>query len=293
MCCESKPIRCLTLFEGWVKWIRELDTAEERLAAWETFGAIAFPEDESRPYEPPPLPTNGSKLSVCDKVRRQVYNLFKAVIESNAIKNSWKGKDQKKVEAGRLGAAIRFGRNGESSTVVTSSEPEVGAKPTSLDVTRQEEAIVNRSYTPRRRLTADDKEKIAEWNRTIPNASALQEYLRRNYMYQNTALILTPEFCEFAYHKLANIDKWISTRDKKPFNDIRNAIHYLALDYIKKSGEIRRAEKEEKRLDMEADFEMQTTLHSKQSPSDIAEKERKRRMDAEQKAMEMILKGEL
>ena len=49
MCQEAtKPVRRVTLYEGQVRFIMERETPEERLAAWETVAAIAFPPDEER-----------------------------------------------------------------------------------------------------------------------------------------------------------------------------------------------------------------------------------------------------
>lgn len=303
MCQVAKPVRRVTLFEGQVKFIMERDTPEERLAAIETIFAIAFPPDDEHKYVPPALPTDGSRLSPCDRVRRDVYNFLRDVLERQAEKDSGK-KDPQKVEAGRLGALARFGDRGASSSSVSDATPstakvkvEVRENP-KIDVPLplQEDDLsgfVAGRYKFKRNLTDEEKAQVASWDKKIPDAKALQEFLKRNYMYQNKTLVITDEFCEFAYHKLAKIDRWISTRDRRPLHDIRQAVHYIALDYIKKAGEIRRAEKEEHRKDMEADFEMQTTRHSQQTPTELAAIERKRRRAAEREAMEKIMKGEL
>lgn len=303
MCQPAKPVRRVTLFEGQVKFIMERDTPEERLAAIETIFAIAFPPDEDHKYVPPALPADGSRLSPCDRVRRDVYNFLKDVLERQAEKDSGK-KDPQKVEAGRLGALARFGDRGSSSAVNISptkkKEPKDETKESTPAVTIPR-AILEDDFSSdivggtryKRTLTDEEKAQVASWDKKIPDAKALQEFLKRNYMYQNKALVITDEFCDFAYHKLAKIDRWISTRDRRPLHDIRQAVHYIALDYIKKAGEIRRAEKEEHRKDMEADFEMQTTQHSRQTPTELAAIERKRRRAAEREAMEKIMKGEL
>ena len=308
MCQANKSVRRVTLFEGQVKFIMERDTPEERLAAWETIAAIAFPIDNEHKYVPPSLPTDGSKLSPVDRVRRDVYNFLKDVIEKQAEKDIEK-KDPKKVEAGRLGAVMRFGdRNGSSSDSSIGMDI-LRKEPKSENTRVAKESLVpipspvadpnstndvpmwGTRYKPN--LTDAEKAEIAAWDKKIPSAKALQEYLQRNYMYQNKMTVITDEFCDFAYHKLAVIDRWISTRNRRPLHDIRQAIHYIALDYIKKAGEIRRAEQEEHRRDIEADFEMQTTQYSQQTPSELAAIERKRRRTAERQAMEKILKGEL
>lgn len=300
MCQAAKPVRRVTLFEGQVKFIMERDTPEERLAAIETIFAIAFPPDDEHKYVPPSLPEDGSKLSPCDRVRRDVYNFLKDVLEKQAEKDSGK-KDPQKVEAGRLGALARFGDRGSSSIGEVSSPKKKETKEETKSAVIVPKAILDDDFSSdivggiryKRTLTDEEKAQIAAWDKKIPDAKALQEFLKRNYMYQNKALVITDEFCVFAYHKLAKIDRWISTRDRRPLHDIRQAVHYIALDYIKKAGEIRRAEKEEHRKDMEADFEMQTTQHSQQTPTELAAIERKRRRAAEREAMEKIMKGEL
>ena len=274
MCQEAaKPIRSVVLFEGQVKWIMERDTPEERLAAWEAISAIAFPDDDSVPYQPPMKPSDGAKLSPTDRVKRDVYNLFKDIIESRAIKNNGKLKDPKKVEAGRMGAAVRFGKRGESSAAVRDDDeetPEVPEASNSVsdkpvvkkDAPKLPGAIANDDFSGdvaggfkfEKSFTADEKAAIAAWDRRIPNPKALQEFLVKNYLYQNKQLVVSDKFCEYAYHQLAKIDRWISTRDRKPLRDIKTAIHYMALDFMRKSGEIRRAEKVEHSKDLEMDY---------------------------------------
>ena len=305
MCQEAtKPVRRVTLYEGQVRFIMERETPEERLAAWETVAAIAFPPDDDHKYVPPELPTDGGRLSPCDRVRRDVYNFIKDIIEYQAMKDSGKLKDSKKVEAGRLGAAVRFGRRGESSSAsqakdIVETADDLRAMPIvpknqPSDVAEDDfTCYVAGGFRRRKVLSKDEQAAISEWDEKIPDAKALQAYLQKNYMYQNKKLVVSDEFCEFAYHKLAKIDRWISTRDRRPLHDIRQAVHYIALDYIKKAGEIRRAEKEEHRKDLEADLEMKNTQYSQQSPSDLATIERKRRRAAEKEAMAKILKGEL
>ena len=117
-------------------------------------------------------------------------------------------------------------------------------------------------FRHKKSLTKDEQAAVSEWDRKIPDAQALQAFLKKNYMYQNKKLVVSDEFCDFAYHKLAKIDRWLSTRDQRPLHDIRQAVHYIALDYIKRAGELRRAEKEEQRKDLEADFEMKNTQYS-------------------------------
>lgn len=310
MCQAAKPVRSVVLFEGQAKWIMERETPEERLAALEAILAIAFPPDEEHPYVPPPLPADGSRLSPCDKTKRDVYNLFKDLIESRAMRTNGKLKDLKKVEAGRLGAAMRFAKRGESSTAAEPLETETDVEVESPQVDDMQSPATPSPVMPtpiaeddfsgfvaggngKVNLTKSDKMKIAGWDKKIPDAKALQEYLKTNYLFQNKKLVMTDEFCEFAYQKLAKIDMWISRRDNRPFNDIRHAVYWMSLDYMKKAGEIRRAEREEKRKDLEADLEMKNTMYSQQSPSEIATIERKRRRAAEKEAVSKIIKGEL
>lgn len=300
MCREAKPIRSVVLFEGQVNWIMERETDEERLAAWETLIALAFPTEENK-FEPPAKATKGNALTPCERVKRDVYNLFKDVIESRASKGGGKAKDIKKVEAGKLGAAVRYATGrGESSTSSTDIETSEQRGIIERDDGTPQDVIyddfqrdVAGEYKYNQKLTSEEKEIIKKWDATIPNAGALREYLEKNYFYQNRKTILKLEFCEFAFHKLAKIDRWISTKNKRPLRDIRQAIHYIALDYIKKEGEIRRITEEERRKDIASEFETKTTIYGQQTASDLATIERKRRRAAEKKAMDKIIKGEL
>lgn len=315
MCLEAKPIRSVVLFEGPVQWIMERETAEERLAAWETVCAIAFPKDEAKPYEPPLLPADGKKLSSCDRVRRDAFNIFKGVIESRAMKANGKMKDPKKVEAGRMGAAKRFGKNyGESSAMdgsaleaaqkaadAVNGDRVADAKPVELKVS----TVTNTAHTTpfeddftaptagarrkQRKLTPEEQERQTEWDRKIPDEKALQKWLQDGYVLANKNIVVSDEFCLFAYTRLAKEDRWISTRDGTVLKNIFTPIHYLALDYKRKMNEIRRAEEEEKAKDMVAEQKKNEALYSDMSPSDLASIERKRRRAAERAQMEQAL----
>ena len=58
MCKEANKVRSIPLLEGHARWIMERETPEERLAAWETLVAIAFPPPYELPYVPPSLPVD-------------------------------------------------------------------------------------------------------------------------------------------------------------------------------------------------------------------------------------------
>lgn len=317
MCREGKPDRSVTLYEGHVRCIMELDTPSERLAALETVFAIAFPPEEDKPYYPPELPTDGSKLSVEDKARRLAYNIFNGLIRYQGKKGDSRIKDKKKVEAGRIGAQIRWGDSSVSvvdastSGAENKSAEDDNAFCTAVKETGRELGIARQTapkaveeddftsgyeaggYRYKRELTKAEKEAIAEWDKKIPNAQALQEFIKKNFLYATRGTALKPEFCEFAYHKLAKIDRWISSRDRRPLRDIRTAIHYIALEYNRQLGEVERAEKEEKRKNMEAEFQMKNTELSQMSATDLADLERRRRRQAEKEAAAKIKKGEL
>lgn len=78
------PERKVCVWEGWARWIDERSSPEERLAAYETIMAIAFPKDEENPYQPPEVPNDGSHLSRADLTRRDVYNQWRGIIEHNS-----------------------------------------------------------------------------------------------------------------------------------------------------------------------------------------------------------------
>lgn len=313
---EPRPARSLILFEGQVKWIMERETPEEKLAAWEALTQIAFPQDEDSPFQPPPLPVNGEKMSPCDKAKRDVYNLFKDIIESRAVKYNGKLKDIRKVEAGRLGAAVRYGRRMDSSDdsgVVDLEEDAIVTETNASDMQKEKKAPTARianlpqsiaeddfsninvagKRRDRRTLSKEDKEAIAEWDRKIPDADALQQYLQKNFLHATRATAIKPEFCQYAYHKLAKVDRWISTRDNRPLRDIRIAVHYIALDYIKQLGEVKRVEEEERRKNIESEYNLKTAEQNQQMQTELAAIERKRRRKAEREATEKIMKGEL
>jgi hypothetical protein len=295
----------------------ELDTPSEKLAALETVFAIAFPPDEDRAYVPPELPSDGSKLSKEDKARRLAYNIFNGLIRYQGKKGDIRTKDKRKVEAGRLGAYTRWGDSSASTVddfsrerfqqtrddAEVSNEAEIEKKeiikfakdspPQAIAGDDFSSVYEAGAYKYKKELTKAEEEAIAEWDRKIPNAQALHGFIEKNFLYATRPTAIKPDFCEFAYNKLAKIDRWISSRSNRPFKDIRAAIHYIALDYKKQLGEAERAEKEERRKNMEAEFQMKNSELSQMSATDLADLERRRRRQAEKEAAAKIMKGEL
>ena len=301
MCRNAKPDRSVKLYEGHLRVIMELETPEERLAAFETVFAIAFPKNEDKPYVPPELPEDGKKsLSKGDRARRLAYNIFNGLIRFQSKDGDGSIKDSRKVDSGRLGAAKRWGQKGDSSTASTDETSKVQ---TCNALSNQEvpQAIQEDDFTGyvagrtsyRKDLTKEEKEIVADWDKKIPDAKALQAFLKDNYLLATRATALKLEFCEYAFQRLAREDRWISTRNGRPLRNINMAIHFLALSYVQQLGQVKRLENEERRKDLESEFNLKTTEQSQMSSTELADLERRRRRKAEKEAMEKILKGEL
>jgi hypothetical protein len=251
---DSTGDRKLILNEGIVDWIMERDTPAERLAAWDTIVAIAFPE-EGVEYVPPTKAPRGKILSVEDRVRRDVYNLFAGVLKGNT--------------------GVVEDRNDYHKAYIPENQIPFNNPRCSLPS----------------HLSATDKMMIEEWDHKIPDVESLQQYLQTNYFYANKPMVVSLDFCAYAYHKLAVVDRWISTKTKTPFREINRAIHYLALTYIKTTGEIKRAENEERRKDIESEFAMESTVVAHLSASEMASRERRESAKAERLFAERLLKG--
>ena len=283
----------------------ERETPEERLAAWETVAAIAFPNEYELPYTPPRVPSDG-KLSKCDRARRDTYNMMSDFVKCGFGLGMLNGKDIKKVMAGRIGAAVRHGLGSSSSDCYDSFVPQEVETTRTDAVTNPEPSIhpkdefeeettgfSERFEKVAKNLTAADLAKIEEWRRKIPNAAALKEWLERNYMFQNRKLVCSDEFCEYAFNIIAVQSNWMSYKTKHAMNDIRNAIHWIAIDYMRKANEIKRAEEAEHRKNLESEFETKSIESSGMTSEEIAEMQRLRRRKAEKEAMEKIMRGEL
>lgn len=336
---DARQVRSLLLFEGQVQWIMERETAEEKLAAWETVAALAFPHGEGEPA-PPELPNDGSKLSPCDRVRRDAFLLFKDVIEARAAKVSPKEKNTKKVEAGRIGAARRYGYssdglgddvNGmdaiqneavlarvlpqtppnedkkepvnshveEVSPVQEKShiliddpeiddiEPYVPTEPPVEDVPK----VVTLGYGRKRKLSPKERQVVADYDKRFPNVTAFQDFLKENYLLGNRDIVVSDDFCAYAYNKIAKQNRWISTKSGTPLRDFSYAVHYIALEYQKLRGDIRRLEAEEHQKDIDSEMRQSVSDAEAMSPSDIAAIERKRRRAAEKEAAKKLMEG--
>ena len=264
---DHRHIRSIVLDEGQVDWIMERETPEERLAAWETLVAIAFPEDDSIPYEPPNW-RKGDKLSSIERTRRDAYNIFKGIY-------------------------LHGVPYGESDSTVCMGEP-IELEEKKIDrIAEQSEETYNVTHNTRlaKSLTQEDKEQISNWNRKFPDSKSLYDYLNRNYYFSNRNIVCSEGFCNYALSQFRS-NNWINYKTGKPHKSIDRTIHYLALDYKKRCGEIRRAEEEERKKDIEAEYESKAAQYEQQSPTDIATAERKRRMEAEERWLSKMMYNE-
>lgn len=291
---DSRHVRNIVLFEGHVRWIMERETPKERLAAWEALAAIAFPKDESKPYKPPELPSDGSQLSPCDRARRDTYNMIGDFFKSRVWEQSGVIFDRGSFAYGMSqvdsAASTANDRVEEVASVVES--PSSNLQP--FDQKAEETPGYSERYLRiEKGLSVYDRNKIAEWHKKIPNPAALKEWLGRNYFFQNRKLVCSDEFCAYAFNKIALEDNFVSPKTNHAMKDIRNAIHWLAIDFLQKSSEIRRIEQEEHRKDLESEFETKAFAVSQMTNEEIATMERKRRRKAEKEAMEKVLRGEL
>lgn len=240
----------------------ERETPEERLAAWDTLVAVAFPEDPAFPYEPPPM-KRGAKLSPVERTKRDAYNIFKGIGLHG-------------VSCGESTAC-----SGESTaTEGQAATPTLGPLEDTFD-----------RIQPTRKpqiLTQAEKEQIAQWNSKFPDSKSLYDYLNQNYFFANRNLVCSEDFCNYAFRQF-KANNWINYRTGKPHKLIDRTIHYMALDYKKRCGEIRRVEEEERQKDLAAEFEAKAAQYEQQTPSDIATIERHRRMKAEEEWMKKVL----
>ena len=262
---EQRHIRSIVLDEGQVDWIMERSTPEERLAAWDTLVAVAFPEDPSQPYEPPKV-KRGGVLSPIERTQRDAYNIFK-------------------------GISLHGVPYGESDSTACSGESTVAEERKMATVAEVATYDIGTPTRKPQNLTQADKEQIAEWNRIFPDSKSLYEYLDKNYFFSNRPLVCSEEFCNYALRQF-QIHKWINYKTGKPHKSIDRTIHYMALDYKRRIGEIRRAEEEERQKDLAAEFEAKSAHYEQQSPTDIATAERKRRLEAEERWMKKMIEGQ-
>lgn len=302
---ERKQVNNIVLFEGHVRWIMERPTPEERLAAWETLAAIAFPQDGAAPYTPPEAHDGEPALSPCDRVRRDTYHMMSDFISSRVWELSGKVKNLNKSVAGKCGAIVRYGLEDSTDTM-----PDID---TTMEETCDEEAKSNTVAPPcespqvqflafndcgplqvsHESIEAKEKERIAEWNKKFPDAKTLREWLERNYLFQNREIVCSQEFCDYAYTRLAEEDNWTSYKTGRVFRNIRNVIHWIALDFVKKRNEINRFDNGERRKDREVQFDEAVSLTTQKTSEDIADMERVRRRKAEREAVDKVLRGEL
>lgn len=263
---DQRNVRSIVLDEGQVDWIMERETPEERLAAWDVLVAIAFPEDTALPYEPPKV-KKGSKLSPVERTKRDAYNIFKGIGLHG-------------VPYGESDSTAFFGES------TSSDEHNVDS------ITDKSEPTYNRMYQTRiqQSLTQADNDQIAKWNRRFPDSKSLYEYLNKNYFFANRNLVCSEEFCNFALRQFQT-NNWINYKTEKPHKSIDRTIHYLALDYKRRCGEIRRAEEEERKKDLAAEFDAKVEKYDSIEPTDIATAERKRRIEAEERWLKKMMEG--
>lgn len=267
---EQRQVRSIVLDEGQVDWIMERETPEERLAAWDVLVACAFPEDDDHLYEPPKS-KRGVKLSPVDRTKRDAYNIFKGI--------------------GLHG--VPYGESDSTAYQVDVHSPvqTPSIEPVKVPDTEDATYEIGRQSLANQNLTKADLDQIAEWNRKFPDSRSLYEYLDKSYYYANRNIVCSEEFCNYALSQF-RIRNWLNYKTGKPHRSIDRTIHYMALDYIKRCGEIRRAEEEERQKDIAAEFEVKAAKYEQQTPTDIATVERRRRMEAEEKWLLKMMGGE-
>ena len=263
----------IVISEGQIAWIMERETDEERLAAWDVFAAISCP-DEGTKFEPPKPLKRCEKLTKIERVKRDAYNVLRGI---------------QRVTLTEINRA-RF-HNGESSVIEDSMENSSSIPSYAMDEpTFGRSSVRHGRRIDYNRLSKEDKEAIANWDKKIPNPKSLKEYLDKNYLYQNRLFVQSDEFCTYAFNLLKG-QRWLSTRTGKPLVSLVTAIFYIALDYKQKNDKIKRIEKVEHAKDIKTEFECLTTEQEMQTPSDLAALERKRRRIAEKESEEQYLKG--
>lgn len=265
MSADTRQVRSIILDEGRVAWIMERETPEERLAAWDMLVAIAFPEDESEEFDINRI-NRGKSATAVERTMRDAYHIFKGIevhkfqMDSNGISGigerqneEQKPKEEKKDEPK---GEEQWGELGKRSRKV--------------------------------KLTAGDLEQIEEWNRRFPEAKALHDYLEHNYFMSNRNMVCSEDFCRYA-HNLLTSQRWLSTKTGRPLAKIDLAIHYIALQYKRRCGEIMRAEEAERQKNLAAEFEAKSKQYEQQSPTEIATIERQRRLEAEEAWMKKMM----
>lgn len=317
----DKGNRKFTFWEGWHNYIADLATDEERLAAYETITAIAFPKDENVPYMPPAQPTNGNPLSPADRVRRQVYHFTHGIIVTGSSINGKTGtvKDPVKVMCGKQGGRPRRRDFGDSTDESFPDNDFMPPEPTPLSLRTEPPAHLSPSDpsedsipqlspskpadmaeppvdigdTPSRvwnghyyqRLTPQQQARIAQWNHDIPDAEALQKWIKRNLASANlSAYSNSMDLCEYAYNELAHTYQWVSSKSHRPFTSLAPTLAYLAQSFAQQQQRQELSKRKLNALEQQSALEIGELTAQNKSSSDIAALERKRRRQAERAA---------
>ena len=231
--CQSinRPERNVCIWEGWARWISERETIEERLVAYETIMAIAFPEDDSRPYQPPQRPTDGNRLSKCDLIRRDVYNQWHGIIENRAGRNGMKVKDPRRVELGRMAMAKRWGKQIDADFASNAGNSSSGASTVDMpdDSSSDDGSSVE---TP----TKDKPTPVKRVNVVKEQAEERERHMAQNHMPEDD---ITP------YHKPSRYSKELSVEDqmqiakwRKKFPDEKALQEYIKKEWTLPNREL-------------------------------------------------------
>ena len=302
MNCGVNQFKRIVLTEGQVQWIAERNTPEERLAAWDAItelmiGALAYDM---------PVPYVGN--DACGRTKRDSYLLFKDSIRTNDCDLQMQGKNPRRVAAGLAGASKRYGKQyGSSSTSVTDSSlsGEIADCPPEQKTSKEEKLqahsipsqIVNDDFTSwaagdsqkLKELTEADKKRIEELDKKFPDATSLQKYLESTYFLPNKTLVTSIAFCEYAWVTLAQEQRWVYQKTKKPIRNVNTAIHWLAIRFMELEGDIKRATVIEKKKDIETDFALKVAQQERVDERELAARERVERIKAERAMAERRL----
>lgn len=315
-----------TFWEGWYDYIRDLDSPEEKLEAYETICQMAF-LGPSR-YVNPERPIDGD-ISPLFRVRRQVFHLIHGILWKT--KGSCQNSD---VDYGSYSVCRGRPRTGETreeylkrteerrrqmESAMASNEGGIGNEEDTdddfpyyadddtsstgqlqeHDAAEKGEALIQAekereerseelSEAAKRRI---EQATVSQWKERIKNWQDLQAVIVNGYFGADMKLAQSEEFCRYALWILCDQQDWKNVVTGRAIqNDLMNIIHSLVrkFAYMKQKDSV--MDKKREAWMKESADKLDEAIASQMSDEEMAELNRKRRIAANRKAKKMGLK---
>ena len=299
-------VKRFAFLEGWYAFISELETQEEKLAAYETICRMAFLGRDG--FELPP-----SANDKCSRLCKHIYLMLHGVLWHDFDSSN---QDQESSAYGKIMNASGYGRprkgetkeeykertesrrkeiKAQESLDMVIDDTEKGNEPkgncgANLPVSPANDPAAENTMSPL--VSPSVKERIERaqrscWQDRIKNWEDLQKVIKECYFGSDMTLAYSQDFCRYAYYQLAKVQGWKNSITGKPIQgNLMNVIASMLRGF---SIEQEKAKGFEKRRNIVKKTQAERVAVMEMEEADEEEREARRiarELEADRKARE-------